>query len=103
SWARTPIPIYPATSTVPSWQLRKLIASGLERLGSVDEPLPERIRERDGLLSAREALIKVHQPQSDADAAAARRTLRMHEALVLQTALLHQREQLRSRPAIPRP
>lgn len=103
SWARTPIPIYPATGAMPSWQLRKLVASALERIGEVEEPLPREIRERDGLLGAKEALVKVHQPESDREATLARRTLRMHEALVLQTALLHQREQLRAQRATPRP
>lgn len=101
-YANLPIPIYPATSTVASWQLGKTIQIVLDALGDVDDPLPERLRSRKGLVTAREALEKIHRPGSDADVYVAHETLRMHEALVLQTALLQQRAAVRALAARPR-
>jgi ATP-dependent DNA helicase RecG len=102
-YANLPIPIYPATSTIASWQLGKIIGIVLDGLGAVDDPLPDELRARKGLLPAREALDRIHRPTNDADVAAARDTLRMHEALVLQTALLQQRAAVRALTARARP
>lgn len=98
-----PIPIYPATSAVQSWQFAKLVLSVLDRLGEVIDPLPETLREREGLLTARQALESIHRPRRKDDIDPAVRTLRAQEALVLQTALLQQREQVRALTATPRP
>ncbi|GAA3924875.1 ATP-dependent DNA helicase RecG [Microbacterium soli] len=97
-----PIPIYPATSTIASWRIAKAVAAVLDRLGAVPEPLPEALRAGEGLLTAREALERIHRPQDRAQIAPAVRTLRVHEALILQAALLQQREQVRSMTATPR-
>jgi ATP-dependent DNA helicase RecG len=100
---RTPIPIYPATSTVASWALQKWIADVLDRLGEVPDPLPDELRFRETLLTAREALEWIHRPETRAQIDAARATLRMHEALVLQTALAQQRQLVRAMSATRRP
>ncbi|HAQ60220.1 MAG TPA: ATP-dependent DNA helicase RecG [Microbacterium sp.] len=102
-YANHPIPIYPATSTLPSWKIAKTIAVVLSALGDVDDPVPEALRVQKRLVGARDALEKIHRPTSDADVAVARKTLRMHEALVLQTALLQQRAAVRALSARPRP
>ncbi|GGH39708.1 ATP-dependent DNA helicase RecG [Microbacterium album] len=100
---RTPIPIYPATSTVATWALQAWIGDVLDRLGDVPDPVPEDLRFRDGLLTAREALNWVHRPETREQIDAARATLRMHEALVLQTALAQQRQFVRMMAARARP
>ncbi|WP_336645376.1 ATP-dependent DNA helicase RecG [Microbacterium sp. USHLN186] len=97
-----PIPIYPATSAMQSWQIAKLIGAVLDRLDEVPDPLSADIRAREGLLTAREALESIHRPRRRADIDPAVRTLRMHEALVLQAALLQQRVRVRSLTAAPR-
>ncbi|CDK01193.1 ATP-dependent DNA helicase RecG [Microbacterium sp. C448] len=102
-YANLPIPIYPATSTIASWQLGKIIAIVLDALGEVDDPIPAALRSRKGLVPARDALEKIHRPASDTDVYIAHETLRMHEALVLQTALLQQRAAVRALSARPRP
>lgn len=61
------------------------------------------IREREELLTAREALELVHRPRTRNDIDPAVRTLRMHEALTLQTALLQQRDAIRALSATSRP
>ncbi len=90
-WAETPIPIYPATGTVASWQVQKSIAIVLDGLGSVPDPLPDEVRAAHGLLPHGTAIELIHRPESDADWRAARDTLRFTEAFVLQCALVQQR------------
>nr|WP_274638197.1 ATP-dependent DNA helicase RecG [Microbacterium bovistercoris] len=101
--ANEPIPIYPATSAVSSFALRKMIVMILDGLGEIADPLPEDMRARQGLLTARQALERIHRPDFEDQADDARRTLRMHEALVLQTALLQQRQFVRALSATARP
>ena len=40
AWAELPIPIYPATSTVASWQIQKAMGVVLDTLGPLDDPVP---------------------------------------------------------------
>ncbi|MCH6229290.1 ATP-dependent DNA helicase RecG [Microbacterium sp. CFH 31415] len=94
--AHLPIPIYPATSTIASWQLTKIIALVLDGLGPVPDPLPDELRVRHGLLAAREAIERIHRPDFEEQIERARSTLRMHEAFVLQAALLQQRAFVRA-------
>ncbi|WP_447647770.1 ATP-dependent DNA helicase RecG [Microbacterium forte] len=97
------IPIYPATSTLQTWQIAKFITRALDGLGDVPEPLAPDVRAREELLTAREALEQIHRPKTRNDIDPAVRTLRMHEALTLQTALLQQRDAVRSLSATARP
>ncbi|MDR6691123.1 ATP-dependent DNA helicase RecG [Microbacterium sp. 1154] len=101
--AKRPIPIYPATSSIPSTLVQKTISLVLDGLGEVDDPLPDDVRARRGLLPARAALEQIHRPESDDDIPPAIATLRMHEAFVLQTALLQQRQFVRALSATKRP
>ena len=96
------IPIYPATSTLQTWQIAKFITRVLDGLGDVPEPLAADVRKREELLTAREALEQIHRPKTRNDIDPAVRTLRMHEALTLQTALLQQRDAVRSLSATAR-
>lgn len=101
--AAVPIPIYPATSTIQTWQIARLIGRVLDDLAEAPDPLTAGIREREELLTAREALELVHRPRTRNDIDPAVRTLRMHEALTLQTALLQQRDAIRALSATSRP
>lgn len=101
--AEWPIPIYPATASVPSWRIASAIGIALDTLPEVlPDPAPEAMRAARGLLGFREALEGIHRPHSDADWQAARGTLRHLEALVLQTALVQRRDRLRAARATPR-
>ncbi|UNK69422.1 ATP-dependent DNA helicase RecG [Microbacterium sp. H1-D42] len=102
SLKNVPIPIYPATSAVQSWQFAKMIATVLDKLGDVPDPLPDGLRQQEGLLTARQAIDSIHRPQRRDEIDPAVRTLRAHEALTLQAALLQQREQVRALTATPR-
>jgi ATP-dependent DNA helicase RecG len=101
--ATVPIPIYPATSAIQTWQIARLVGRVLDGLADAPDPLTAEIREREELLTAREALELVHRPRTRNDIDPAVRTLRMHEALTLQTALLQQRDAIRALAATSRP
>jgi ATP-dependent DNA helicase RecG len=101
-WAEQPIPIYPATSTVASWQLAKSIAQVLDTLGSLDDPVPAELRHSRDLVDFARALELIHRPETDADWRRAQDALRFQEAFVLQAALLQQRAERRSEAAKPR-
>ncbi|MFB7891371.1 ATP-dependent DNA helicase RecG [Microbacterium sp. NPDC056044] len=94
--ANLPIPIYPATSTVASWQIQKIVELVLDGLGEVPEPFPDDLRARHGLIDARTAIEHIHRPTDFAEIEPARATLRMQEAFVLQVALLQQRQFVRA-------
>ena len=102
AWAETPIPIYPATASMASWQIQKAVAVVLDQLGPLDDPIPEPLRQRESLLPWREAIEKVHRPGDVSQWQAARHTLRFQEALLLQLALLQQRAQARAHGTIVR-
>ena len=101
-WAEQPIPIYPATSTVASWQLAKAIGVVLDTLPPVDDPVPAELRRDRDLVDFRRALELIHRPETDADWRRAQDALRFQEAFVLQAALLQQRAERRSEAATSR-
>jgi len=101
-WAESPIPIYPATSTLASWQVAKSIEIVLDGLGPVTDPVPAAVRAERGVVDYRAALEGVHRPKRDADWRAGQHALRFQEAFVLQAALLQQRAANRSWNATPR-
>ncbi|KZX20379.1 ATP-dependent DNA helicase RecG [Rathayibacter tanaceti] len=101
-WAERPIPIYPATSAISSWQLQAAIGVLLDGLRDVSDPMPEAVRAGRSLLPLGDALELIHRPQRDGEEAQARETLRFHEAFLLQLALLERRASARSTPATAR-
>jgi ATP-dependent DNA helicase RecG len=106
-WALTPIAIYPATSTLASWQIGKAMELALTALAQLPEglpdPVPESVRKQRKLLGWLDALSKIHQPETDNEWQKAQDTLRFHEAFVLQVALLDQRAKSQMRDSTPRP
>jgi ATP-dependent DNA helicase RecG len=102
AWAQTPIPIYPATASVASWQLQKAMGVVLDTLAELDDPVPDAVRDARGLIPFSRAIELVHRPAVDAEWKSARAALRFQEAFVLQAALLEQRQRLREQAAVPR-
>jgi ATP-dependent DNA helicase RecG len=102
AWAERPIPIYPATATIASWQLQKSVGVILDTLPKLDDPVPDAIRQERKLMAFSRALELIHRPQKEIEWRAARKALRFQEAFVLQTALLEQRVALRAQAAVPR-
>ncbi|MGV8876405.1 MAG: ATP-dependent DNA helicase RecG, partial [Rhodoglobus sp.] len=102
AWAEQPIPIYPATATIASWQIQKAVEVVLDTLGPLDDPVPDSARRERELLGFAAALEQIHRPTRDSQWRAARDALRFQEAFVLQSALLAQRNRLRQSEAIAR-
>ncbi|HYP73455.1 MAG TPA: ATP-dependent DNA helicase RecG, partial [Microbacterium sp.] len=98
----TPIPIYPATSTLATWQIQRTVGEVLAQLAPLEDPLPDDFRRTHGLLDADTAVRRIHAPREFDEIDLARTTLRMHEAFVLQTALLQQRQFVRAMSAVSR-
>lgn len=102
-WAEQPIPIYPATASLASWQLAKAMEVVLAGLpAELDDPVPDAVRAARGLLPFGEALRLVHRPASDSDWKRAQDALRFQEAFVLQAGLLRQRAERRAAGATAR-
>jgi len=102
AYAKQPIPIYPATASIASWQLQKAVGVVLDTLPTLDDPVPPAVRTELDLVPLHRAFELVHRPERDADWKRGREALRFEEAFVLQSALLQQRARLRATPATPR-
>jgi len=89
AWAQTPIPIYPASSTVPSWKIQRLIRDVIEKIEFPEDPIPAEIRESLGILTLQQALTMIHQPAHPRDFEQAQKTLKTHEALGLLFGIWH--------------
>ena len=101
-WVNKPIPIYPATSTVASWQIQKSVELVLDALPVLEDPVPAEVRSDYRLIGYGRAIELIHRPVTDADWRSARNALRFQEAFVLQSALLQQRAELRAKATTPR-
>lgn len=101
-WAKQPIPIYPASASVASWQVQKSVEVLLDGLPPIDDAVPASVRSELDLLPVSEAYERIHRPETDRDHLSARDTLRFDEAFVLQSALLQQRALVRRSAATPR-
>lgn len=102
AWAERPVPIYPATSTVASWQIQDMVKIVLESLGPIEDPLPVGLIRSEGVLGLSEALHAAHQPRGTNDWKAAWESLRFREAFELQLALLHRRRRFTEAPSTER-
>lgn len=87
TYADTLIPIYPATEKITSWKIAKAVATVLDIVGDLPDPLPEDLRSRHGLVSLAEAYRLIHTPKDWDDVHAARKRLKWDEAFVVQVAL----------------
>ncbi len=95
-------PIYPATKKMSSFKIETAVRVALEQVEDVPDLLPAQIRLRHGLVSGKQALTWIHQPESREEKAAAEKRLRFEEAYVTQTVLAQRRAALRALDAQPR-
>lgn len=103
AWAETPVPIYPATTKLPSWVIAKAVVLALDAVGPIDDPLPRDLRAAEGVLELGLTFEHVHRPQHDADWRGAQHSLRFREAFELQLALLDRRRRTALERSTPRP
>ncbi len=94
--AARPIPLYPATASVPTWKISRAVRTVLDPLTDADVPDPIPV----GLLAARghrgllASLRDVHVPDDDEAWARGQARLRYEEALILQVTLAQRRAEV---------
>jgi ATP-dependent DNA helicase RecG len=97
-------PLYPATSRLSTATIERSVKLVLEQLDDdLDDPIPELILRKERLLGLREALWKIHLPDSEKDWQDAQKRFRFEEALVMQTILAQRRAVTDALKAVPRP
>ncbi|MCW2740032.1 MAG: recG [Blastococcus sp.] len=106
-WARALVPLYPASKEVSSWVIQKSVTLLLgphgNLAGLVEDPLPEEMRARHGLLPLAAALLDIHRPTTLEDVERASHRLKWDEALTLQLTLAARRRAAALEPGTARP
>jgi ATP-dependent DNA helicase RecG len=104
AFARALIPVYPATSTFPSWRFERtmdLILEGLDPL--IKDGLSPEIESQQGFTSLHQAFVDIHSPENHGQIARARERFIFEEAFVYQTVLGIRRIETEKSNAIARP
>jgi ATP-dependent DNA helicase RecG len=96
------IPVYPASSAVPSWVIARCVGIVLEVLEPPADPLPADLRARHRLVGLDAALRAIHRPADYATLSAARTRLKWDEALPVQAVLAQRRLAAAARPGTAR-
>jgi ATP-dependent DNA helicase RecG len=78
------VPVHPATEGVTTGTLRRLVHDALRLVRRVDDPVPEGVRERQGLMPFRRALQEVHFPDDADSMERARQRLKFDELFFLE-------------------
>ena len=103
SFAGKYLPMYPASSKMPSWKIAQCIELALGALDEVPDYLPESIREKYGYPTLHQALAQLHNPADLDSAEKSRERLTYDEAFLLQLLLLTRRKELKGLDAVARP
>ncbi|HLJ07606.1 MAG TPA: ATP-dependent DNA helicase RecG [Acidimicrobiia bacterium] len=84
------VPIYPQSgkADVSTWQLQKFVAEALRRARDFDDPVPDEVIGRLGLVDRTRAYNGIHQPETEADHYRAARRLIFDEFLRMQLGLV---------------
>ena len=92
----TPVPLYPATAKVSSWEIYRCVRLVLDTadLDAWPDPVPEDVAQVEGLCGIATAYLLVHRPGRMEDPAEGLRRLRFQEAFLLQALLLRRRAQV---------
>ena len=103
--ARWPIPVYRASSAIPSWKIAGAVQTVLEPLlpSELRDPIPDAVRERHNLVDVHTALNLIHRPKTEDDWRRGQHRFRFEEAFVLQTALAQRRVATGPDAAVARP
>lgn len=93
------VPIYPLTEGVGADLVRRAIIAALPAAPQLVDPLPEKLRERYGLMALQGAIAHIHFPPDQGALDGARRRLIFDEFFFLQLGLLQRRRQQRQEQA----
>ena len=89
------LPVYPASSKLPSWKISQSMQLAIGSLEEVEDFLPETIRQKHGYPTLHQALVQLHQPADLEHAELARERLTFDEAFLLQSLLVLRRNELK--------
>ena len=89
------VPIYPLTEGVAADLVRRSVVSALPAVLQLQEPLPQALLQKYGLVGIHEAIAHIHFPPDSTALDAARRRLVFDEFFYLQLGLLKRRQQQR--------
>ncbi|MDF1490272.1 ATP-dependent DNA helicase RecG [Tessaracoccus caeni] len=94
--------IYPATSTLPTWNVAEAIELVLPGLRHLGDTLPTWVVQAAGVPSLQTALTAVHEPTDAREAEEGIERLRFDEAFGIQLAMARRRAEQAKEPATPR-
>ena len=95
------LPVYSATSKLPSWKISQCIEIALSQISDLIDPIPHEILTAEGYPTLAEAFHQVHRPHSLEEADLARERLTFDEALLMQLFLVQRKAEIR-REVVPR-
>jgi ATP-dependent DNA helicase RecG len=87
-------PVHPATEGVTTRTIRELVHRAIERLPSVDDPLPASLVEAEGLGSYDRSIRDIHFPASPEDLASAIERLKFDELFTLELGVAFRKRRL---------
>ncbi len=87
-------PVHPATDGITTRTIRELVHRAIERLGPVDDPLPDDIVRAEGLGSYDRSLRDIHFPADDAALEAARERLKFDELFTLELGVAYRKRRV---------
>ena len=88
------LPVYPATSKLPSWKVMQCVKLALDSLDELPDYLPAEIAEKYKYPNLKKAFTDIHQPPDLDSAENARQRLTFDEALLLQLLLGQRRNEI---------
>jgi ATP-dependent DNA helicase RecG len=88
------LPVYPATSKLPSWKVMQCVNLALESIDDLPDYLPTEIAQEFKYPSLKKAFLDIHQPPDLESAENARQRLTFDEALLLQLLLGQRRNEI---------
>ncbi|CAB4872160.1 unannotated protein [freshwater metagenome] len=102
SFAGKYLPVYPATSKMPSWKISQCVEMAISSLDEVIDFLPDEIRVAHNYPTLQQALVQLHNPADLEHADTARERLTFDEAFLLQLMLVMRRNELKKLNTISR-
>jgi len=97
------LPVYPASSKLPSWKIAQCVKLAIDSLDEVPDFMPQHILEKFNYPSAHQALAQIHNPVDLDSAELSKARLTFDEAFLLQLLLLERRAELRALKTVARP
>jgi len=90
------IPIYPLTKGISQNVLRNIIKAALDKVGVIEEYMPEMVKNQIELSDLNQAIQSIHFPESEEKMLSARKRLVFDELFILQMSLTGMRNRLKN-------